>query len=107
MRPPRVRFTVRWLMGLTLAAAGVLGMFAPELRTIDESRGILLFSLALTASCGVCFTPVWVTLLSFRRRTSRGDSPRKSHYVLLLVAFLLGLFLVSLSFIPLAYLVFH
>jgi hypothetical protein len=105
MRSPHARFTIRWLMVLTIAVAGVLGMYAPEFRSIDKSRGILLFSLALTASFGVCFTPVWVTLLSFRRRTRRGESLRKSHYTLLFAGYFIGLILVLLSMIPLGYFV--
>ena len=93
---PRGRFTIRWLIVLTLAIAGVLGIYAPELRSIDQSVGILFYSFAMADLVFVCFTPVWAVLLFFRGRARRGRSPGRRHYLLLLVGYLLSLILVIL-----------
>ena len=90
---PRGWFTIRWMMGLTVAVAGVLGMYAPELRSIGRSGGVLLFSFAISVVVFVCFTPVWTTLLFSRERAGRGKTPGRPYYILLSIAYLLSLIL--------------
>ena len=90
---PRGWFTIHWMMGLTVAVAGVLGMYAPELRSIGRSGGVLLFSFAISVVVFVCFTPVWTTLLFSRERAGGGKTPGRPYYILLSVAYLLSLIL--------------
>jgi hypothetical protein len=78
-------------MGLTLAVAVFMGMYAPELQAIDKSGGILLYSFVIADLLVFCFTPVWAALLFFRDCTRRGKPLRKPHCILLLILYLLSL----------------